>query len=442
MKNNRQVLALLFLGTLMGALDISIVGPAIPAIAQNLGLDEESLAWIFSIYVLFNLIGLAPMARLSDQHGRRSIYTISIAIFGLGSLLVSFAHNFTILLIGRAIQGFGASGIFPVASATIGDIFPVEKQGRALGLIGAVFGIAFIIGPIIAGLLLKFFEWNVLFLVNIPISAILIIQSLRVLPKTGSKNSSHFDFGGTLLLAFVLITFTLSINLPRIIETIPFVKFGLPILSMLGLITLVAIENRVPSPMVKIEYLKNKQIAIVGFIAIITGLYQAAFVFFPKLAVSTYNVTNANASFMLIPLVIATAIGSPIGGRMLDKTGPKAIVFLGILLSSLGLITISFSPSGVMIFYLAGVIIGFGLSLLVGSSLRFIVLNETPRGEKASAQGILTIFISSGQIVGSVIIAALSNNGWGFAKAFLVVGICSLFILPSSLLLRNNYSAT
>jgi MFS family permease len=138
-KSNRRVLAILFTGVLMGALDISIVGPAIPSIEEKLLVEPRLLGWIFSIYVLFNLTGVSLFARLSDIFGRRNIYIVSLGIFALGSLIVSVSENFDTLLIGRAVQGFGASGIFPVASAVVGDIFPPEKRGRVLGLIGAVY---------------------------------------------------------------------------------------------------------------------------------------------------------------------------------------------------------------------------------------------------------------------------------------------------------------
>ena len=134
-----QILALLFVGVLMGALDISIVGPAIPAIEKTIAADKQLISWIFSIYVLSNLVGISLMARLSDLFGRRKIYMLALSIFAAGSLIVALSHNFSILLAGRAVQGFGASGIFPVASAVVGDIFPPEKRGRVLGLIGAVF---------------------------------------------------------------------------------------------------------------------------------------------------------------------------------------------------------------------------------------------------------------------------------------------------------------
>ncbi len=147
-KARNRLLLVLFVGVLMGALDIAIVGPALPTIRDFFGVDDRAAAWIFSIYVLFNLVSTPLMAKLSDLYGRRSIYIMDVAIFAAGSLVVALAPAFAFVLIGRAIQGLGAGGIFPVASAVIGDTFPPEKRGSALGLIGAVFGLAFIIGPI------------------------------------------------------------------------------------------------------------------------------------------------------------------------------------------------------------------------------------------------------------------------------------------------------
>ncbi|MCC7512650.1 MAG: MFS transporter, partial [Anaerolineae bacterium] len=148
-KTRNQLLLVLFLGVLMGALDIAIVAPALPAIQTYYGIGDRALTWTFTIYVLFNLIGTPLMAKLSDTFGRRSIYILDIVLFALGSLFVALApaNLFAGLLFGRALQGLGAGGIFPVASAVIGDTFPPEKRGGALGLIGAVFGLAFLIGP-------------------------------------------------------------------------------------------------------------------------------------------------------------------------------------------------------------------------------------------------------------------------------------------------------
>ena len=189
-RSNRNILLVLFVGVLMGALDISIVGPAIPSISKDIAVSQRLLGWIFSIYVLFNLVGISLFAKLSDRFGRRNIYMLSVLLFAVGSLIVALSHTFDMLMVGRAVQGFGSSGIFPVASAVVGDVFPPEKRGRILGLIGAVFGLAFIIGPVLAGTMLSFFSWNSLFLINLPIAALIMWGSYRILPNKSIERNN------------------------------------------------------------------------------------------------------------------------------------------------------------------------------------------------------------------------------------------------------------
>ena len=110
--HRNRVLFLLFIGVFMGSLDIGIVGPALPAIQSFFGVDERLISWIFSIYILFFMIGTPIMAKLSDLYGRRTVYVLDVAIFALGSLIVVLSSSFWMILLGRAIQGFGAGGIF------------------------------------------------------------------------------------------------------------------------------------------------------------------------------------------------------------------------------------------------------------------------------------------------------------------------------------------
>ena len=156
-------------------------------------MDTRDLSWIFNIYILFNLAGISLFARFSDRFGRRMMYILAVAIFAAGSLVVALAGQLRSAYCRQGDPGFGSSGIFPVALATIGDIFPVEKRGRALGLIGAVFGAAFLAGPFIAGTMLHYFEWNSLFLVNIPVAALIILFSLRLLPAKTRHGESDQD---------------------------------------------------------------------------------------------------------------------------------------------------------------------------------------------------------------------------------------------------------
>jgi len=127
------------------------------------------------------------------------------------SLDVALSPRFEVLPAGRAIQGFGAGGIFPVASAVIADTFPEEKRGGALGLIGAVFGLAFIIGPVLRGLLLRF-GWQWLFLINLPVTAAVAVLGLWVLPGQRGSERAAFDWAGMVVLAAALASLGFGIN--------------------------------------------------------------------------------------------------------------------------------------------------------------------------------------------------------------------------------------
>jgi multidrug resistance protein len=443
---NGKILALLFTGVLMGALDISIVGPAIPAIEQTIKVDHRSLSWIFSIYVLFNLVGVSLLSKLSDLYGRRNIYIFSVAVFAIGSAVVAMSENITFLLIGRAIQGFGSSGIFPVASAVIGDIFPPEKRGRTLGMIGAVFGIAFIIGPVIAGVLLLWFDWNALFLVNLPIAAVVIFYSWRLLPSKKSLLKPHFDWMGMILIAVLVSSFAYGINNIEAaegfkgifsIEVYPFLM-----ITVITLLLFIFIEKRSPSPVVKIQLFDVKQIRIVGIVAFGTGIIQAVTIFVPELAVNVFGVSTSEASFMLIPFVLAIAIGSPVAGRLIDKIGSRSIVMTGLLFAGTGLVVFYFDSTSKINFYTAGIMMGLGSAMLQGSALRYIMLNEVQSSDRALGQGIITLFTSTGQMTGAtligIIVASFTLRVDGYSQSFLVIAIIAFSVLLISYRLKSR----
>lgn len=439
-KNNRGIIALLFVGVLMGALDISIVGPALPSIEDSLQIGARFSGWVFSIYVLFNLVGIPLFSRLSDIYGRRNIYILALSIFAFGSLLVSFAHFFNLLLTGRAIQGFGASGIFPVASALVGDLFPFKKRGRILGLIGAVFGLAFLVGPFIAGIMLHYFSWNILFMINIPVAAVLIFYSIKILPAKTETKVKKIDWGGIVTLGLALAFFALALNRidadsfhSGIIDYNIIFFFAI---SLVAFLSLLFIEGRIIDPIIKIEFFRNTQIVIVGIIATVAGLVQACFVFIPKFVVEHFLVEPSTASFMLTPFVLATAVGSPVFGRLIDQFGVKGILIPGLLLSATGFYILSITDNQKMMYYGSGIIIGLGLSVLSGSSLRYIMLNNTSAQDRAISQGMLTIFISIGQLVGAAIIGLILASAYGDGFETIFAALASLLIVITLLYLK------
>jgi MFS family permease len=163
-------------------------------------------------------------------------------------------------------------------------------------------------------------------------------------------------------------------------------------------------------------------------------------VFLPKLAVDQFGVEPPKASFMLLPVVVATALGSPIGGRLVDKVGSKIIIVSGLIIASIALFIFSLLTQNLALYYAAEACLGFGLAMR--SSLSYIMLNEVPVMERASTQGILLIFISLGQLTGAALIGAItvssSGQSAGFGIAFLVMTVLSASLVILALFLKNR----
>lgn len=448
-RSRNSILLVLFLGVLMGALDIAIVGPALPSIRADFAISDRALAWIFSIYVLFNLVGTPLMAKLSDLWGRRPIYLLDISLFAAGSLVVALSPSFPVLLIGRAIQGFGAGGIFPVASAVIGDTFPPEKRGSALGLIGAVFGLAFLVGPILGGVILSLATWHWLFLINLPIALVILVMSLRLLPATRPAESRAFDWAGMTVLAGLLAATAYAVNqidtarfLPSLLSlnVWPFLAAALVLLA-----ALVQIERRAANPILPAALFNRRQLKLAYALGAGAGFGEASLVFLPLLAVAALSgVSERSASWLLMPVVLAMAGGSPAAGRLLDRFGSKTVILGGTAVMTAGLLLLSQFASSLALFILSGLLIGLGLSALLGAPLRYITLNETSAAERSTAQGMIAIFSSVGQLIGSVLVGAVAASSGaqsamtGYTRAFLVVAVLGVFLFAASFLLKDR----
>lgn len=444
-KQRNQILLILFLGVLMGALDIAIVGPALASIRHDFGIDERAVSWVFTTYVLFNLISVPLMSKLADVFGRRTIYVFDVSLFAIGSLIVALSPAFPVMILGRAVQGLGAGGVFPVASAVIGDTFPPEKRGGALGMIGAVFGIAFLVGPILAGIILSFASWHWLFLINLPIAAVVIFFALRLLPAARPAKQKQFDWQGMVVLALALASLVIGIN--RLdtknffaslfsIETLPFF-----IVTIASIPLFIWLERRAANPVVDLK-LFSRQVSVAGAIAAGAGLSEATIVFVPQFVVFAFGVTSGVASFMLLPAVLAMAVGAPLAGRLLDKQGSRVVVFLGTVLSTAGLFIVALFGTNIVMFYVSALLAGLGLGVLLGAPLRYIMLNEAPASERAAAQGILTLHSSIGQLVGGALVGAIAasvgGGVTGLASAFFTVGVIMLILTVLTILLKSR----
>jgi MFS family permease len=438
----RATLAVLFVGVLLAALDIAIVGPALPAIRDALAVEPRWLPAVLSVYVLFYVVGTPLLAKRSDRHGRRRAFVESLALFGLGSLVAAAASSLPWLLAGRAIQAFGAGGLLPVAAAVIAETVPIERRGRTLGLIGAVFGVAFLLGPLLGGLLLRF-SWRWLFLVNVPVVLALMPIGARLLPQHVRGESREFDAAGAVLSAIVLAALVAgigqldiaspaaSLQSPRVWPCFVLIAIGVPLLW--------SIEKRAADPVLSPALVESPQLRIVGAIAIAVGGVEAGMVFLPDIAVLNFGVDAATASLTMLPLVLTLAVGAPLAGWLLDKIGARTVVQVGLALTVAGLSLFALLPLDWRTFYMSGALVGFGMSALLGAPLRYIALQEAGEGRRGAGQGWLTLCVSIGQLVGAAVIGGVVGSASdvlpGYRQSLLTMAIgCALALVLSAAL--------
>ncbi len=426
---NGALLGVLFLGVLMAAMDIAIVAPALPAIRDALGVTDRAVSWVFTAYLLLNLIGTPLMAKAADRYGRRGVYVFDIFLFTVGTLVAGTASSLAMLLVGRALQGLGSGGLFPIAAAVIGDVVPPEKRGRTLGLIGGTFGLAFLIGPILGGILLRLGDslldahgWRLIFWAVVPLAAVLAPAAWRVLPTTHAPEVKPFDAVGAVLLSLALVGLAYGLNQLdaaqgwRTLATgqvWPFLLVGVALWPVLWWW-----ETRAPDPVFPVQAMHSLRARLALALTFGAGFLEGGLMFVPALLVATLGVAKHQASFMMAPLALALGIGAPLFGRLLDAWGPRRVLLIGTSLVTVGMAIIGWAPMNVFTFYLAGSLAGLGLSALLGAPIRYILLQEAPLEARAAAQAAISLVTKIGQLLSGAVVGAVATSFGGGASGY------------------------
>lgn len=409
-KTRNLILLLFLIGVFMGSLDTGIIGPVLPSIEQAFNLTSRESSWIFTLFVIFFMIGSPVMAKFSDFYGRKKIFILDVVLFGIGSLLIASAISIEAIFIGRIIQGFGCGGIFPVGGAFIGDAFPLEERGKALGILGSVFGISAIGGPLVGAALIPF-GWNWCFTINIPIAIFLIAFAWYILPELEDERKLNIDYLGIIVLSLLAIFLAYGLNQ---IDSSNFIssllsRNVLPFLIIFIILIpiFLKVEKRAEESIVPIHMLKNKEISIACIETLCYGIIYSSAIFIPSLVILSMGLNDQYASLMLIPILGANAVAAPILGKILDSIGSRTIMSAGTIMLAIGLIAIAIYPHDLILFIIAGCLIGVGLVTIIGAPLRYIVLTEAKPYERGAGQAIVNMLSSAGQLIGGALIGGI-----------------------------------
>jgi MFS family permease len=439
----RKLMPVLFIGVFMAALDTAIIGPAIPALRSAFGVDNREVGLVMVVFIMFSLCSTALMANLGDRHGRRPVYLASVALFALGSLIIAVSPRFWMIVAGRAIQGMGGGGIIPTASAVIGDAFPPDQRGRALGLIGAVYGMAFVLGPPLAGLVMVVASWHWIFLANLPIAAVVLYLGVRVLPARGPAGTQPaLDVAG-IVVVFALLG-ALVLGITRVADGLLGATLwpGFLCATLALLAALIGIERRAARPMIPLSLFANRQLATAYLLTAGAGFGMGGVVFLTSIAHLAHGVTAQHVGFVLMPMVLCSMLGSMGSGRLFNRLGPRALIVAGFALMALGYGGSAITSFGLAGFLVASMPVGLGVGVVVGGALRSIAIDEAPQAVRGAAQGLINICTSIGTLLAATAIGALADfsggGAAGFSTAYVALALLMLAMMTIALTLRHE----
>ncbi|MFX3660161.1 MAG: MFS transporter [Ectobacillus sp.] len=417
--NQRWSIILFAVGVFMAALDNGIISSALTTINRSFDVSASWGAWGITLYTLGLSVSVPIVGKLSDRYGRKKLFIIEVALFGIGSLLVALSTSFTMFLAARLVQSLGGGGIFIIGSSHILSTLPKEQQGKALGALGGMNGIAAVLGPNIGSFLLDWTgSWHWLFLINLPIAATLIVLAFRFISETKDPKDVPLDVKGTMLLALSILSIMYGItnldgtDLSKSITSPDFYGF---LLGGIGLfMLLLLLENRLEQhggdPVLPFSLLRSPVYLWTLLIGIFSGALIAAIIFVPAFVEQYLGVAPDRSGYWMTPLALISGVGAGIGGMLTDKKGPVFAIVVSSMISFLVFALFPFWVEAKWQFIIASCFAGFGFGMTLGAPVN-VLATEGAGKEKGSALGTLSLARQIGLTIAPTIYAGfLTRN--------------------------------
>ncbi|MER0449621.1 MFS transporter [Streptomyces sp. Edi4] len=432
-----MLLTLTCLGQFMVLLDNTIVGAALPDMQHRLHTQLTGLQWIVDAYVLLVAMLLLSGGIFADRFGRKRVYLTGVAVFTVASVLCSLAPSLGWLVAGRVLQGVGAAALSPASLALLAAAHPEPKERvKAIGLWAGLSGVGLAAGPVAGGVLTDAFGWPAIFLVNLPIGAVLLLVGLRGLEETRNPSAPAIDIPGTVLSVLGVGAMTYGLveggargwTSPAILASFT--------AAVVLLAAFVAVEARRCAPMLPLRLFRQRLFTVSNTAMIVVGfaLMGSSF-FFSQFFVYVQGSSLLNAGLRTLPLSLAMVIVSPYAGRLAARYGFRAVVTAGLVLAGLGLLALGTVHAdtgyGNVWWRLGAIGSGFALTM---SPLTGAAIQAVSAREGGLASGISSTTRQVGAVLGVAVLGAVvrarQSGGASFAtglnSAFVAAGAMTL----------------
>lgn len=393
-------------------IDQSGIAVILPRLQQDLSLSANLIHWGVNAYILTIALLMLLGGKLADLYGYRKIFIWGLWAFILASVVCGIAHSGFILLVGRILQGVGASLLVPCIAVLIHQNFSEKDFGKAFGTILAFANFFFAMGPFIGGVLTEFVSWRFFFWINIPIGLVCIYLTFKTVQKDLLTHDRRFsDTSG--LLTYMVTLGALVVALMQAVS-LGWMNTGILILwivAIVGLIALIRIELKAKEPILDIRLFYQKTFSASSVILFCATACLASMVFWALWLQLSLGFSPATVGLALLPATVTYIFMPPLGGAWLDKKGPRPPLLLGTFLILLGMVWIAVTAlTQKYEWILLGLFaIGFGIPLAIPSSITTMVSSVKPES-RGMASGIYGVIMQVATAIGFAIMTAIISG--------------------------------